>query len=82
MKIHELKILPEYFTPVLQHKKNFEIRFNDRQFHVGDYIRLKEYNPDTKHYTGRSVDGLITYITKFNQKKGYVVFSFELTTQN
>lgn len=78
MKIHELKILSEYFNPVLQHKKNFEIRFNDRNFRIGDYIKLKEYNPKTNTYSGRTISGKITYITDYNQKSGYVVFSFEL----
>lgn len=40
---HELKILPKYFEDVMTGKKNFEIRKNDRDFKVGDYLLLKEY---------------------------------------
>ena len=38
MKIHELKTLPEYFDAVFMGKKNFEIRKNDRDYKVGDYV--------------------------------------------
>lgn len=38
---HELKILPKWFEDVQANKKNFEIRKNDRNFEVGDYLILK-----------------------------------------
>lgn len=40
---HHLKILPEYFEEVIAGKKPFEIRFNDRNFKVGDRVELREY---------------------------------------
>jgi ASC-1-like (ASCH) protein len=48
MKIHELKILPQYFNDVQDGSKNFEIRKNDRGFAVGDKIILKEYIQSTE----------------------------------
>ena len=42
-KTHELKIYPKYFEAILDGKKTFEIRKNDRYFHVGDRIVLKEW---------------------------------------
>lgn len=51
MKIHELKISPEYFEDVRWNNKRFELRKDDRDFEVGDMIRLFEYK-DGK-YTGR-----------------------------
>ena len=72
---HKLKILPEYFTDVINKKKTFEVRFNDRDFKVGDIVKLCEYIPD-KGYTGRSVFVKITYILddKNYCKDGFVVF--------
>lgn len=40
--IHELKIESKYFTDILKGIKKFEIRKNDRNYQVGDYLILKE----------------------------------------
>jgi hypothetical protein len=62
MKNHDLKIWPEYFTAMMFGNKSFEIRENDRDFKVGDYLTLREYGPKTKEYTGRVLTRQITYI--------------------
>ena len=63
MKIHELKTLPEYFDAVFMGKKNFEIRQNDRDYKIGDYVELQEYDLN-KGFTGRKLSRQITYIFK------------------
>jgi DNA-directed RNA polymerase subunit E'/Rpb7 len=40
-KIHELKILIDYAEMVHRGVKTFELRKNDRDFHVGDLIRFR-----------------------------------------
>lgn len=50
--IHELKILPHFFTDVISGEKSFEIRKNDRPFRKGDLLALNEF--DGEHYTGNS----------------------------
>lgn len=77
--IHNFKINSIYFEPVINKKKTFEIRKNDRNFRLGDYICLNEWNPEENAYTGRSVKGQIIYITNYEQKDNYVVFGFKLT---
>ncbi len=47
--IHELKINQCYLIHILEGKKNFEVRLNDRDFQIGDTIRFlpledKQYN--------------------------------------
>ncbi|EKE9396609.1 DUF3850 domain-containing protein, partial [Listeria monocytogenes] len=42
-EVHELKILPEYYEDIVAGRKTFEIRKNDRDFQVGDYLILKEF---------------------------------------
>lgn len=66
MKKHELKVWPEYFD-ALEHpdplqRKTCEIRINDRDFQVGDELRLREYAPGAKVYTGRETVRVITHI--------------------
>ena len=36
MKVHNLKIKPQYFKDVVSGIKTFEVRKNDRNFKVGD----------------------------------------------
>ena len=74
---HNLKIKMEYFEAVLSGLKAFEIRYNDRNFKVFDYVYLNEVD-DNFDFTGRSIKVKITYITDFEQKDGYVVFGFKI----
>lgn len=50
--IHTLKIQPKYFDAVRSEVKTFELRKNDRDFRVGDFLALNEWDDD--HYTGRT----------------------------
>ena len=60
---HELKTWPEPFEGVISGNKRHEIRKNDRGFKVGDNLLLREWNPESKKYTGRSTLASVTYIT-------------------
>lgn len=77
---HELKILPPYFEAVISGKKTFEIRRDDRGFQAGDTVTLREYDSN-KHsiekfkFTDREYSAMIGYVTAYEQKPGYVVFS-------
>jgi len=74
---HELKILPAYFKAVVSGEKNFEIRDNrDRGFQKGDIVRLCEWEEGviSDSFTGRVTERVITYVTNFEQKEGFVVF--------
>lgn len=81
MKTHELKTWPEYFTNVADGKKTFEIRENDRDFAVGDHLLLREWEPDTQLYSGRSCEVLVTHMMTASGRlcvqlpKGFCVMS-------
>jgi hypothetical protein len=62
MTVHELKTWPNYFEAILDGRKLFELRVNDRDFHVGDELFLCEYIPGKGEYTGRQIRKLVTYI--------------------
>jgi hypothetical protein len=48
MKVHELKIWPEYWAAVRAGDKTFEYRLNDRNYKSGDLVRLTYFDPKTK----------------------------------
>lgn len=57
---HDLKIQKQYFKEVISGSKKFEIRKNDRNFKVDDYLLLREYDGQAR--TGRHVVAKVTYI--------------------
>ena len=87
MRRIEKKTWPDLFQDVLDGKKNFDLRLNDFDCEVGDILVFKEYDPNTKEYTGREVEKRIGYVlrTKDNEfwkkeeieKYGYIVMGLE-----
>lgn len=78
--IHELKILPEYFNEVQSHNKHFELRKYDRDYRVGDWILLKEF--ENCSYTGRECGYFkITYILRncpeYGLADGYCILGWQ-----
>lgn len=83
--IHQLKCASNYFDDVIAGKKTFEVRKNDRNFHVGDFLALNEitqHECNSKHEhleTGRSTLVHVHYILDDPEymKEGYVVLGIE-----
>jgi len=74
MRIHELKTWPDRFNDMLSGIKTFELRFNDRNFKVGDILILQEYRQNDGEYTGRTIIRSVIYILEgFGLKDGYCV---------
>lgn len=73
----ELKIRQTYFEAVISKDKTFEIRWNDRDYKVGDILVLREYEGN---YTGRVVFVKVTYMLDdfVGLTEGYVAMSIEL----
>lgn len=62
--IHELKCWPEFFEPISEDRKTHDLRrAGDRNFQIGDLLRLREFDPRTQAYTGREQLVEVTYIT-------------------
>ncbi|MBE6693404.1 MAG: DUF3850 domain-containing protein [Ruminococcaceae bacterium] len=76
-KTHDLKISSVYFDDVKNGKKPFEVRYNDRNFEVGDILNLREY--DRGSYTGREVKKKVSYVLDNREycKEGYVVLGLK-----
>ncbi len=73
---HQLKTWPIYFVEIADGMtKPFEIRRNDRDFRVNDWLELHEWNPETGLYTGHSVRARIRLIMpegKMGLEAGFV----------
>jgi ASC-1-like (ASCH) protein len=69
MKIIRKKIWPEYFELVSSGKKKFELRLADFDIQEGDMLILEEWDPETKNYTGRSLEKKVNYVLKFDLNK-------------
>lgn len=88
MTIHELKIWPESFLPIIKDQKLAEFRKDDRDYRVGDVLHLREWQPEdalkahpAAHYTGREAMLSVTHIVRgpdFGVPDGYAMLSFEV----
>lgn len=78
MTEHALKTWPEHFDAITQGLKTFEVRRDDRAFNVGDTLRLAEWCPRRREYSGRVIAREVTHILRggqFGIEDGYVVMS-------
>jgi len=62
MTVHELRCWPEFFAPLLSGEKTAELRYNDRDYQVGDILLLREWEPKGEVYTGRECKRVVTHV--------------------
>ena len=74
---HDLKLFTKYFQAVVDGRKRSEVRYNDRNYQVGDTITLREGQPGLNgfEYTGRTISARISYIDDFGLNACYVNLS-------
>ncbi len=53
-KIHKVKSWPAPFRDVIERRKTFEVRRDDRDYQAGDVLWLEEFNPQSQELTGQS----------------------------
>lgn len=77
MKSHDLKIKPCFFREVINGKKTFELRYDDRGYEVGDILILREFD---KGYTGFVAAVEVTSLLKGFEglKPGFVIMSIKV----
>ena len=89
MKLHNLKIEKKHFQAILDGKKNFEVRNNDRDFQVDDLITFDVYE-DTNLFgkqkviacdSGKGLVFKVTYVLKdipeYGLDEKYCVFGIK-----
>ncbi|MDK1020213.1 MAG: ASCH/PUA domain-containing protein [Candidatus Hydrogenedentes bacterium] len=83
--LHDLKIWPEHYDVVVDGRKRFELRRDDRDFQVGDTLMLREWCLETETYTGRSVLVRVAFVLReaepFGLMEGFCAISIELESE-
>lgn len=65
----EKKIWPEAFQAIVDGRKTYEVRLADFQCQPGDVLFLREWNPESGEYSGRSIKKEVTYVKKTKDMK-------------
>lgn len=76
---HDLKLFTKYFQAVVDCQKRSEVRYDDRNYQIGDTVTLREGQPGVNgfEYTGRSVSARISYIDDYGLDSGYLNLSLD-----
>ena len=68
----EKKAWPESFAKVADGSKSFDLRLADFGCNAGDVLVLREWDPDTKQYTGRQLEKTVSYVIRTKDQKFYL----------
>lgn len=73
---HDLKTVSPHFEQVQSGEKTFELRYNDRNYQVGDLLHLRHYDGN---YTGPSITVEVTHILDNfpGLKPGWIIMSIK-----
>lgn len=88
--LHELKTDPDVFEALARHEKTFELRYNDRDFKVGDILELRQtkYSAEEMQagkplrYTGHVMRVGVSHIMrgpKLGLMEGWVIMSIRFS---
>ncbi|MDD4355813.1 MAG: DUF3850 domain-containing protein [Smithellaceae bacterium] len=93
MTFHELKVDRKEFRPLFLGHKTFELRFNDRDYQLGDKLILKETlwsgeemkaGKGPLEYTGWIVEAIVTNILRgpiWGLASGWVILSIQIESR-
>ena len=85
--IVEKKIWSEFFQAIIDGNKKFELRLADFVINLGDDLKLREWDPNKKIYTGRELIKQVKYVSKtknvaFWSKEEIDKFGFQIISFN
>lgn len=60
----EKKVWPQFFGKLASGEKTYELRLADWECKEGDILVLREWDPETKEYTGREIEKKVGYVGK------------------
>lgn len=81
IRMHELKCVKWSFDALTEGVMTYGIRRNDRGFQVGDFLRLRLWEPETG-YSGEPLYAKIQYINDYAHQPGMVVMGIARVDQS
>lgn len=76
MKVHVLKLTQPFFNDVFFNRKEFELRKNDRDYKIGDSLKLVEYPSDNPRYVFKVIK-YILYGGAYGLADDYVILGLD-----
>jgi hypothetical protein len=67
----EKKVWPGYIDLIESGQKSYDWRLDDFEIHEGDVLVLREWDPETKEYTGRHVEKTVGYVGKWKPNEPF-----------
>jgi hypothetical protein len=67
----EKKIWPDSFEKILSGEMKYEVRLGDFDCNPGDVLVLREWDPVTMSYTGRTIEKTVKNVEKTKVGKYY-----------
>ena len=68
IRVHVVREWPEFFAELLAGRR-FEVRRDDRAYAVGDHLRIREWNPRSKTYSGRELLARVGWIARAGERQ-------------
>jgi Domain of unknown function (DUF3850) len=83
MTIHQVKCWPEYFGPIKNGTKTFDLRKDDRPggYQPGDVLQFEEYMPGLNRHTGQVTQKRVVCVLKNfeGMLPGYIILGLSAT---
>ncbi len=81
-RYHRIKTHPDPYLMVVLGKKTYEFRRNDRDYQVGDVLKLVLYNPRTEKEMGPFIIVRVVHVTRgpdYGVPEGFAVLGIRRT---
>ena len=82
--IHRLKILDIFADDILEGNKTFELRYNDRNYQKGDFIKFVVVDGEghvSRHPLGRELFQIVYFLEGWGLKDGYAALGIQRLPQ-
>lgn len=76
-RLHRIKSWPDSFRAIVSGEKPFDVRRFDRDYKVGDYVQIHQFDPTNDVFMGESVYRRISHMELVGERLTFVVLGYE-----